>query len=386
MTASAPAAAPAAPPPLDSVASATSSLGSGLGDFIRWVASIEGQALVALGVAALLTLLLLAAKRWVGGALARGEIGDDSVRAIARDLVRRLMFFFILMLALRIGLTLVETPDAVDDATRLLFTVAAVLQGAIWAQAVAVHLLSRLVARHAGEASTIASAFVLMRWAIMVLVWSVALLLLLDNLGVNVTALVAGLGIGGVAIALAAQSTIANFFSAFSIITDRPFQQGDTIRFGDLTAAVEEIRIRTTRLRSFDGHEVVVPNAKLMEATIDNYNRMDERRAVLTIGVAYETPPALLRELPALIEACVERVESARFQRCHLVAFGPSSLDFELAFFGRSREIGVLMDARQQVLFNIVEAFAAKDVVIAYPTQTLHLVRDAADEPAGARG
>lgn len=361
------------PAPLDSVTSATSSLGAGLGDFIRWIASVQGQAILAVGVAALVTVVLLAVKGFIGRALARREVGNDSFRAIARDLVQRLMFFFVLMLGLRIGLGLVEAPEAVNDATRLLFTVAAVLQGAIWAQAVAVHLLSRLVARHSGEASSIASAFVLMRWAIMVLVWSVALLLLLDNLGVNVTALVAGLGIGGVAIALAAQSTIANFFSAFSIITDRPFQQGDTIRFDGETATVEEIRIRTTRLRSFDGHEVVVPNSKLMDATIDNLTRMDERRAIVTIGVAYETPPPLLRELPALIEGCVTRVETARFARCHLAAFGPSSLDFELVFFARGRDYPLLMAAKQEVLFNIFEAFAERGVLIAYPTQTIHL-------------
>ena len=366
-------ASPAPAPPLASVADATNSFSADLGAFVRWIASIQGQAVVALLVAALITGLLLIFRRFVSRALARGELADDSIRAIARDIADKLMLFFAVMIGLRAGVSLVDAPEAVDDVVHLLFTVAAVLQGAIWAQAIAIHLLSRLVARHSGEGSTIASAFVLMRWVVMVAVWSIAVLLLLDNLGVNVTALVAGLGIGGVAIALAAQSTIANFFSAFSIITDRPFQQGDIIRFGGLTATVEEIRLRTTRLRSFDGHEVVVPNAKLMEETIDNLNRMVERRAIVTIGVAYETPPQVLRELPSLIQHCVEQVETARFGRCHLAAFGPSSLDFELAFFARGRDYPLLMSARQEVLFNIFEAFAERDIVIAYPTQTIYL-------------
>lgn len=367
-------------PALANVADTTANLGSGLGDFLRWIVSVQGQAVVALGVAALVTLALLTARRLIGRSLARGEIAADSWRQIAWDLVCRLTFFFALMAGLRIGVWLVEAPDAVRGATHLLFVIAAVVQCAIWAQALGIHLLSRVVSRHGNE-GTLANAFILLRLGVMIIVWSIALLLLLDNLGVNVTALVAGLGIGGVAIALAAQSTIANFFSAFSIVTDRPFQQGDSIRFGTMTATVEEVGLRTTRLRSVDGHEVIVPNSRLMEEPIDNLTRRAERRVVVTIGVAYETPPAVLRELPSLIQACVERVETARLDRCHLAAFGPSSLDYELVFYTTGPAYVLMMDTRQAVLFNIFELLAARGIVIAYPTQTLYVVE--AGETAG---
>lgn len=372
---------PPAPAPLDGVADATTSLGTGLGDFVRWIASVEGQAVLALGVAAAVAVALLLAKRLIGGALARGDIGDDSWRGIARDVVRRLMMLFVVMAGLRIGVSLVDAPEAVDAAVHLLFVIAAVLQGAIWAQAVAIHLLARFVARRGGADSSLASAVVLLRWLVMLIVWSIAFLLLLDNLGVNVTALVAGLGIGGVAIALAAQSTIANFFSAFQIITDRPFQSGDIIRFEGITATVEEIHLRTTRLRAVEGHEIIVPNSKLMEATIDNYHRMDERRTTVVVGIAYETAPDVVRAVPGVLASCVERVETARFARCHLSGFGPSSLDYELVFFARGADYVLLMDTRQEVLFNIFAAFAEQGIVIAYPTQTLYLSRIEGEAP-----
>lgn len=359
--------------PIEHLADATADLGTGLGGFLRWAVSIQGQAIVALAVAAIVTLLILAARRIARRTLDRGDSGSDRWRDMARDVVDRLMTFFAIMIGLRVGLSLVDAPQEIDNVAHVLFVVAAALQGAIWVQSIAIHLLSRFVARHGGEQSSIGNAFVLLRWSVMLLVWSIALLLLLDNIGVNVTALVAGLGIGGVAIALAAQSTIANFFSAFQIVTDRPFRKGDLIRFGGISATVEEIRIRTTRLRALDGHEVIVPNSKLMDETIDNLARMAERRAVVTIGIAYETPPEVVRAVPALIEDCVRRVEAARFSRCHLASFGPSSLDYELVFFGPGQEYAQLMAAKQEVLFNVFEAFGDRGIVIAYPTQTLYI-------------
>jgi small-conductance mechanosensitive channel len=370
----------AADAPIEHLADATADLGTGIGGFLRWVVSVQGQAVVALGVAALVTVVILAARRYLRRALERGEVADDRWRAILRDVVRRLLPFFVVMVGMQAGLALVDAPDEIDGAARVLFVIAAVLQGAVWAQTVAIHLLTRFVARHGGEQSSLANAFVLLRWAVMVVVWSVALLLLLDNLGVNVTALVAGLGIGGVAIALASQNTIASFFSAFQIVTDRPFNKGDLIRFGGMSATVEEIRIRTTRLRSLDGHEVIVPNSKLMDETIDNLNRMAQRRAVVTIGIAYETPPSVVREVPGLIEACVRRVETAIFSRCHLAGFGPSSLDYELVFFANGRDYPLMMATKQEVLFNVFEAFAQRGIVIAYPTQTIYLQKGADPE------
>lgn len=364
--------APADTNALSTAIDATANLGTGLQRFVGWVVSAEGQVVVALGAASLASVVLLVIKRLLQRALER-RAQDCPEDSIALLLVRRLTLFFAVMAGLRFGLTLVDAPQGVDAAVGLLFTLATVLQGALWAQTVALYLLARFVERHEGEGSTVGSAFVLLRWMITVAIWSVALLLFLGNLGVNITGLVAGLGIGGVAIALAAQSTIGNFFSAFSIIADKPFQRGDLVRFSGVTATVEEIGLRTTRLRSLDGHQVIVSNTKLLDETIDNLRRMDERRAIVTIGVAYETAPAVVREIPAILKACVHQVATARLNRCHLSGFGPSSLDFELAFFALGRDYQLLMDTKQEVLFNVFEAFADRGIVIAYPTQTLHI-------------
>lgn len=379
MTKSTGSASPAAGDALSTAVDATAELGTGVQGFIRWVASAEGQVVVALGVAALVTTLLLVAKRFLRRALERRTETTKTEQPIALHLVQRFTAFFAVIAGLRFGLSLVDAPDGVETAIGLLFTLAVVLQGAIWVQTVAIYLLERFVERHEGEGSTVGSAFVLLRWIVTVVIWSVALLLFLGNLGVDITGLVAGLGIGGVAIALAAQSTIGNFFSAFSIIADKPFQRGDLIRFGGTSATVEEIGLRTTRLRSVDGHEIVVSNTKLLDEPIDNLRRMEEHRAVLTVGVAYETAPTVVREIPDILKACVEMVPTARLNRCHLAAFGPSSLDYELAFFALGRDYQLLMDTKQAVLFNIFDAFTERGIVIAYPTQTLHLVSDRQD-------
>jgi small-conductance mechanosensitive channel len=352
--------------------SAVAGLGSGFRSFVLWVTSIEGQAITALAVAALVAGAILAAKHILRAILLRRG-AEHGWRALLLALVDRLLLFFAIMTGLRVGISLVEEPKSIDDATRILFTLAAALQAARWAQAVAYHLLDRVIRRHDGDHSTLASADLVLRWLANLIIWSAALLVFLDNLGVNVTTLVAGLGIGGVAIALAAQTTVGNLFSALSIILDKPFSRGDQISFGGRLATVEEIGMRATRLRSIDGQQIVVANSKLLDEPIDNFRRMAERRVALTVGVVYETPPDVLRAIPGIVEACVAPVPRARFARCHLAAFGPSSLDYELVLFSLSSDFAAMMDVKHAVLLNIFEAFVARGIGIAYPTQTLIL-------------
>jgi len=354
------------------LSTATSTVGESVSSLGQWLLSAQGQVIAAVAIAAVITAGLLLVRRLLRRSLDR-QPDARAWRTLAEALISRFHAVFALMVGLRVAVAVVPAPEAVDGAVRLLFTIASVLQGAIWSQAIAVELLTRYVRRHATDGSTVSSAFVLLRWLAAVVIWSIAILLLLDNLGVNVTALVAGLGVGGVAIALAAQSTIGNFFGAFSIISDKPFRRGDQIRVGGMLATVEEIGIRTTRLRAVDGHQIVITNSKLLEEPIENLQRLEERRAVVTVGIVYETAPDVVREVPDILRACVEDVETARFVRCHLAAFGPSSLDYELVFFARGSDYSLFMATRQMVLFHIFERFADRRIGIAYPTQTIYV-------------
>ena len=213
-----------------------------------------------------------------------------------------------------------------------------------------------------------------------VLAWVVLFLLILDNLGVDVTALVAGLGIGGIAIALAVQNVLQDLFASISITLDRPFEIGDTIHIDEHVGTVQHIGIKTTRLKSVNGEELVFANADLLKSRIRNYKRMQERRALFLVGVTADTDPALLEKLPAMFRAIVERQEQTRFDRAHLKAIGQSSLDFEVVYFVSTPEYAVFMDTQQRVLLEILRELARNDVALAFPTRTIHLIEEKGDE------
>lgn len=194
------------------------------------------------------------------------------------------------------------------------------------------------------------------------------LLACLDNLGIDVTALVAGLGIGGIAIALAVQSTLSDLLSSLSIILDRPFEVGDTFEVEGFIGTVERIGIKTTRVRSVTGEEIVFPNSKLLGSQIRNYRRMDERRVMMTIGVTYETDRNKLALIPQMIKKVVETEAQARFDRAHFSNLNSYSLDFEVIYWIKSREFIVFRDTHQAILYALVNEFAAHGIDFAYPT------------------
>lgn len=190
----------------------------------------------------------------------------------------------------------------------------------------------------------------------------------MDNLGIDVTALIAGLGIGGIAIALAVQSTLTDLLSSLSIILDRPFEVGDSFEVAGLTGTVEKIGMKTTRVRSVTGEEIVFPNSALLQGQIRNFRRMDERRVSFTIGVTYETSQDKLRSIPTLIEKIVSAHQEVRFDRAHFSNMGAYSLDFEVVYWVLSREFRVYRDVHQGILYDLFEAFAQQGIDFAYPT------------------
>lgn len=206
-----------------------------------------------------------------------------------------------------------------------------------------------------------------------IILWSVGLLFVLSNLGVEITSLIAGLGIGGIAIGLALQAILGDLFSSFAIYFDKPFRVGDFIIVGDQMGTVERIGIKTTRLRALQGEEVVISNAELTSARIHNYKRMSNRRIVFQFGIAYETPPELVAQVPERIREIFASLDRAELERAHFAAFGASALTFEVVYNVLASDYATYMDVQQQVNLSLMECFAHAGINFAYPTQTLYI-------------
>jgi len=229
--------------------------------------------------------------------------------------------------------------------------------------------------RAAGETTAQISTFKTFNWMINLLVWSVALLILLSNFGININSVIAGLGIGGIAVALAAQSMLGDFFSSLIILFDKPFQTGDFVVMSDLSGTIQEIGIKNTRILSLSGEQIVVPNSHLTSNVVRNYKKMRERRVIYRIGIVYQTPAEKCKAIPELLREVVNRNDLVRFDRAHFASFGDFALLYELVYYILSPDYNSFMDVQQKINFQIMDEFQSRDISFAYPTQTLYVQR-----------
>jgi small-conductance mechanosensitive channel len=206
-----------------------------------------------------------------------------------------------------------------------------------------------------------------------VLIWGVGITFLLDNLGFQISTVVAGLGIGGIAVALAAQTILGDLFSYFVIFFDRPFEIGDFIIIGEYMGSIEYIGIKTTRVRSLGGEQLVFSNADLTNARIRNYKRMERRRIVFKLGVVYQTSLDQIKEAPGIVKGVIENVGDTVFDRAHFLSFGNFSLDIEVVYYVLSGDYNKYMDIQQKINFAIKEEFEKRGIEFAYPTQTVFI-------------
>ncbi len=207
-------------------------------------------------------------------------------------------------------------------------------------------------------------------------IWSVALLLVIDNLGYDVTALVAGLGISGIAVALALQNILGDLFASLSIVLDKPFVIGDFIIVGDLLGVVERIGLKTTRVRSLSGEQLIFSNSDLLNSRVRNFKRMQERRIPFNFGVIYQTTPKQLESIPPKIKEIIKGIENTRFDRAHFKGFGESSYDFEVVYYVLTADYAQYMDIQQAINLAICRWFAEAGIEFAYPTRTLFINRE----------
>ena len=337
------------------------------GESWAWVTQDSGEALFGVAIAgALLAALWLL--KWGALRVLPREMGGHP--AVLRAMVARTLLLFLIAVALDGATHAVAPPGPLMRLVDNIFTIALAVQGALWIRELVLGLVHRRAGNGGEDSDSLGSAVGVINVLVNVVVWLLAAILILDNLGVNVTALVAGLGVGGIAIGLAAQGIFSDLFAALAILFDRPFRVGDTISYGTSTGTVEHIGLKTTRIRSLSGEQLVMANTKLLEQQVANLRRIEERRVVLNFGIVYQTAPDVLEALPGHLRAIVGAQADCRFDRAAFTGFGPSSLDFELIFFVIVPDLEAMTAARQAVGFAIVRRFAELGVEFAYPTQT----------------
>lgn len=294
--------------------------------------------------------------------------------------------FLFAAIGLVIGIVAMDIDDGLVSGALVTAQILVALQVGVWLSAACTVFITRHTRKIEDNAAQV-TALSAIKFIIKLVVWSVILLMILDNLGFDITAMIASLGIGGIAIALAAQNILGDLFAFFSIIVDKPFVQGDFIIVDDHLGTIEHIGIKTTRIRSLSGEQLIFSNQDLLTSRIRNFKRMQERRVVLEFGVTYQTPSADLEEIPEIIERHIDQEELARFDRAHLKGLGESSLKYEVVYWVLDPDFNIHMDVQQTLLLALVDEFRGRDIHFAFPTRTVHFGQDEpGDIPKNKKG
>jgi len=300
---------------------------------------------------------------------------------MAVEVLKRTHRLAIAMAALLVGSQFLSLPDKWGSRIDHLWFIVIGFQIALWMnRGVSIWTTERLEGQSASSHNPVITT--MMSWVLRALLWSVLLLAMLANVGVNITAFVASLGVGGVAVALAVQSILSDLFASAAIGLDKPFEIGDFIVFNDVAGSIEHIGLKTTRIRSLSGEQIVCSNTELLKNTIHNYKRMAERRILFGFRLIYGTPADELRHVPEIVKKAVESAGNTRFDRAHLKGFGESSLDFEVVYYVTDPSYNLYMDVQQSINFELMTELAARGLDFALPARTIQVVSATDDQDA----
>lgn len=338
------------------------------------------EAMVALITAAaffaLIYILRLALGRWFTN---RKRVTKFNVDDLIGSAIKATHWLFILILACFAGLVTLPInygEDGFPGPLKPLLVIAWLVQIAIWANVVINHWLANYKENNLTVDAASVTTVSVMGFLAKLALYALLVLLILQNLGVQVGALLASMGIAGIAIGLAAQSMLGDLFASLAIVLDKPFVIGDFIIVGDKMGTIENIGLKTTRMRSLSGEQLIIANSDLLSARIQNYKRMTERRVVVRFGVVYQTTPEQLRQIPPMVREIIEAQELTRFDRAHFYKFGDSSLDFEVIYYMLDPDYTKMMDSLQDLHLRMMERFADLGVEFAYPTRTIFVQRE----------
>ena len=343
------------------------------------------QWLLAAGFFAAALLVLTTIRGVVGRHLARlAEASETEWDNLLVSLITQTRTALLLIVALFVATAPLEVPARLYAVLRSVTIIALLVQASMWGNSVIAFWIDHQAKRAGEEGAVTATAANVFGFIAKLALYSVVVLLLLANLGIDITALVASLGIGGIAIALAVQNILADLFACLTISFDKPFVIGDFIIVGDLMGTVEHVGLKTTRIRSLSGEQLVFANNDLLGSRIRNFKRMYERRVVFGFGVVYQTSYDHLAGIPAMVKEAIEAQEQTRFDRAHFKSYGDSSLDFEVVYYVLVPDYNAYMDIHQAINLALFRQFEEKGIEFAYPTRTLY-VNQEPSQPAAAR-
>ena len=335
--------------------------------------------------------LLLAALAFFALRLLRGLAARHLGRLVATrapawasavtQLARRTHTALLAVVSVVVGFQALFLPDRVRDVLFRVLTIALLIQAGIWAVTAVSFYVHRYRDLKLKEDPSSVTTVQVVGFLGRIGLWCLVGLLILANLGVEITPLLAGLGVGGIAVALAVQTVLKDLLASLSIMLDKPFMIGDFLNLGTEMGSVEYIGLRTTRLRSISGEQLVLSNADLLESRIRNFGRMRERRIVFNLGVTYATPRAKLERIPQLIREAIESQKLTRCDRVHFKNYGDFALNFEAVFFVGVPDYNTYMDIQQAINLHIHESFEREGIEFAFPTQTLYVIPQGAAVP-----
>ncbi len=334
---------------------------------------------VALLVACAITLAFDLLRRFIVHRLQKiGMASGAKAINFTAAIVKRTRLFFLFLISMYVSLNYFEMPTKLEHLATRIVVIAIILQAALWANyAIYMWRKEYIEARRETDAAS-ATTVGILGFILRMVLWTFITLLILDNLGINITTLVAGLGVGGVAVALALQNILGDIFASLSIALDKPFMIGDFLIIDDHIGTVEYIGLKTTRLRSLSGEQIIFANNDLLKSRIRNYKRMYERRVVFHFGVIYQTSADALEQIPAMVREIVEAQAAVRFDRAHFQKYGDSSLDFEVVYYVTGPDYNQYMDIQQAINLGLFRRFAAEKIEFAYPTRTIFMANGSA--------
>ncbi len=290
----------------------------------------------------------------------------------------------ILAVALFVGSKFLVVSEQAEGIIWTIFILALLLQVGFWGNEIIVFWLNRSVKRKMAEDAASATTLAALGFLGRLILWSAVMLVALDNVGINITGLATGVGIGGIAVALAVQNVLADLFASLSIVLDKPFVIGDFIIVDNFLGTVEHVGLKTTRLRSLSGEQLIFSNTDLLKSRIRNYKRMYERRVVFSIGIVYQTPSSKIEGVSGILRSIIEAEPDARFDRAHFKEFGDSALVYEIVYYVKNPDYNQYMDTQQRINLGIVKRFEEEGIEFAFPTRTLY-VQNSEVESAPAR-
>lgn len=332
---------------------------------------------VAVGIAVLTVIVLLVVKRFSTDRLVSLiEKTSTEIDDYFLPLLRQTRLFFFLVLGVYLGSLVLTLPEGNQDLLEKALRVAFFLQIGFWGMGLITFYVDRGVSgkldEDEGETATTIGAFGLVA---KIALWVLVGLLILDNLGVEINSLIASLGIGGIAVALAVQNVLSDLFASLSIAMDKPFAIDDYIVVDEFAGTVEDIGLKSTRIRSLSGEELVFSNSDLLNSRIRNYRRLQERRIDFTFGVSYDTPHEMLQRIPDIVEEVIEPLENVRFDRAHLKEMGDFALIYEVVYFVEKPEYDFYMNAQEAINIALHRRFGEEKIELPYPTQKVLLDR-----------